>query len=347
MIKIKIIEIDKHRNECTFRPYLNLKEFFNDVGIEFVVNNHCQTYDYCWIAQSSYTDKSASLPESIEKGLEYLDKIEGDYWLFDGQDSASLIGTYDVFLKSKAQHLLKNTIYSNKDDYTLPFLNGRSYWGMSYKGWKITDFSRYDDVKLSGTNWLSTVTPNWFVYDRANKDIDVFAMFSYPSRENYEYGLKTSENYDAHRSRCIEELKKLPRNIKVQMLENGQKVSLEEYYNLMSRSKIVVAPFGYGEMAPRDIESAMVGAILVKPNMSHLASSCNPYVENQTYIDVLWNFEDMNTKILTALDEDFWPHMQERFVEGMRSTYIREYNPEKLVMHIYNLIKNSSGVENE
>ena len=36
MIKIKIAEIFRHRNETTFRPYLMAKDIFKDVGIEFV-----------------------------------------------------------------------------------------------------------------------------------------------------------------------------------------------------------------------------------------------------------------------------------------------------------------------
>jgi hypothetical protein len=319
------------------------QDLFRDISVD--LNYSGDSPDFIWLGQASYTDKSVSLKESTEKGLEYLDKIEGDYWLFDGQDSASLIGTYDVFLKSKAQYLLKNTLYVNRDDYTLPFINGRSYWGMSYNGWKITDFSRFDDVKLSGTNWLSTVSPNWFVYDRGEKDIDVFAMFSFPARENYEYGIKTSIVYDDHRSKCIEELKKLPRNIKVQMLENGQKVPLEQYYNLMSRSKIVIAPFGYGEIAPRDIESAMVGAVLIKPDMRHIETSQNCYKPGLTYSQCSWNFEDVRESIQSILNT--WPQSQKHFVENMRREYIEQYNPEKLVLNIYNLIKNSPGVRIE
>jgi hypothetical protein len=216
---------------------------------------------------------------------------------------------------------------------------------MSYIGYKVTDFSRFNDVKLSGTNWLSTISPNWFNYAGIEKPIDVFAMFSYPARENYEFGLKTSIEYDVHRSRCIEELKKLPRNIKIQMLERGQKVPLEQYYNLMSKSKIIVAPFGYGEIAPRDIEAAMVGSILIKPNMEHLNTFPNCYVAGKTYIDVLWNFTLLREEIITVLER--YEKHQNFYVENMRKEYIEQYNPTNLVTHIYNLIKNLPGIESE
>ena len=40
------------------------------------------------------------LSHSVENGLEFLSKISGDYMIVDGQDSTSLIGTYEVFKES-------------------------------------------------------------------------------------------------------------------------------------------------------------------------------------------------------------------------------------------------------
>ena len=35
MIKIKLYELDKHRNECTFRPFLYAQNILREIGIEF------------------------------------------------------------------------------------------------------------------------------------------------------------------------------------------------------------------------------------------------------------------------------------------------------------------------
>ena len=35
MIKIKLYELDKHRNECAFRPYLAAQHILREIGIEF------------------------------------------------------------------------------------------------------------------------------------------------------------------------------------------------------------------------------------------------------------------------------------------------------------------------
>ena len=105
MIKIKLLEKDIHRNETTFRPFLFAQHVLNEIGIEFTDSDD---YDYAWVGQASIIDKETSLKESIEKGVEFVSKITGDYMIVDGQDATSLIGTADVFRESNALLFLKN-----------------------------------------------------------------------------------------------------------------------------------------------------------------------------------------------------------------------------------------------
>ena len=104
MIKIKLLESHIHRNETTFRPFLFAQNVLREIGIEFTESND---YDYAWVGQASIIDKKKSLQESIDKGLEFISKIDGDYMIIDGQDSTSLIGTIDVFRESNALLFLK------------------------------------------------------------------------------------------------------------------------------------------------------------------------------------------------------------------------------------------------
>ena len=106
MIKIKLLEPHIHRNETTFRPFLFAQNVLREIGIEFTESND---YDYAWVGQASIIDKKKSLQESINKGLEFISKIDGDYMIIDGQDSTSLIGTIDVFRESNALLFLKNS----------------------------------------------------------------------------------------------------------------------------------------------------------------------------------------------------------------------------------------------
>ena len=126
MIKIKLVELDKHRNECAFRPYLWAHNTIKEIGVEFTNGD---SYDYALIAQASIINKKVSLEQSVNDGLEFLSKIKGDYMILDGQDSTSLIGTYEVFKESNALLLLKNSLLKDRNLYKQGSVLGRNYWG--------------------------------------------------------------------------------------------------------------------------------------------------------------------------------------------------------------------------
>ena len=91
MVKVKIYELEKHRNETTFRPLLFAHEIFREVGIEFVKDGDA---DFAFVGHASFVNKKVSLDESVSIGIEFLKTIKEPYFLFDGQDAATLIGSY-------------------------------------------------------------------------------------------------------------------------------------------------------------------------------------------------------------------------------------------------------------
>ena len=86
-------------------------------------------------------------------------------------------------------------------------------------------------------------------------------------------------------------------NIKIAGLENGKRIPIEEYYHRMLESKIIMAPLGYGEAAVRDIESAMFGAVLIKPDMSNVITHPNIYIPYETYVPCKLDWSDLLEKI--------------------------------------------------
>jgi glycosyltransferase involved in cell wall biosynthesis len=58
-------------------------------------------------------------------------------------------------------------------------------------------------------------------------------------------------------------------------------------------SKMVFSPFGYGEICWRDVEAIAAGAVLVKPDMRHLATRPDLYEDGVTYVACRWDFSDL------------------------------------------------------
>jgi len=69
--------------------------------------------------------------------------------------------------------------------------------------------------------------------------------------------------------------------------------SQREYNREVASSKIVLSPFGWGELCLRDYEAVIGGALLLKPNMSHLETWPDVFVPGETYAPFSWEGEDL------------------------------------------------------
>ena len=194
-------------------------------------------------------------------------------------------------------------------------------------------------MKLTGCNWLHTIQPNWYDYSQ-QKQYDISCMFSYPSKQLVkEHNLIQTIPYDKHREELFETI---GNKYKIAGLTNGERVEVEEYYSKMYQSKIIMAPIGYGEMAPRDIESAMFGSILIKPDMSYIDSKPFIYEDNQTYIACKYDWSDLEEKIDYVLSN--YDELRELLVQNMRLKYEKDYNFSNIALHLYDVFKNLEGV---
>jgi hypothetical protein len=74
-------------------------------------------------------------------------------------------------------------------------------------------------------------------------------------------------------------------------------VSKKEYVTELTRSKMCFSPFGYGEVCWRDYEAMARGALLLKPDMSHITMNANPFRAYETYVPLSWDLSDLESKV--------------------------------------------------
>ena len=341
MIKVGLLELDKHRNETSFRYYVANQNLFRDVGIEFTTSDSC---DYAMVGQASIIDKTLSLEESVDRGLKFISKINGDYIIFDGQDSTTLMGTFDVFSQSSALLFLKTVYLNDFDLYKQGWANGRMYWG---KGdYSVPNIDEYKDkMKLSGTNWGNTLFPNGVLnfhnYD-VNKKYDICGMFQYPLLEEvFEHELCQTPYYNKCR-KPVYDLIQLDKYNACKLID-GKRIPQEEYLQNMYNSKIIFSPYEYGAYgAPRDVQSAQFGSILIKPRMDWINTTPNMYVEDETYIACEQDFSDLEEKVDYVLSN--FNELQPYIVKNFRKKLKDAYNPIHLVKHTHKLFSDLESV---
>ena len=118
--------------------------------------------------------------------------------------------------------------------------------------WFYSEIEQYDSISAINAN---------------ERDIPVHARL----------GLVIQPSLAHHRQLILEKIKDDPRFLTG---ETGQK----QYNKELARSKIVLSPFGWGELCFRDFEAVLSGALLLKPDMSHLETWPDVFVNNETYV---------------------------------------------------------------
>ena len=94
--------------------------------------------------------------------------------------------------------------------------------------------------------------------------------------------------------------------------------SRSSYFHRLRRSLCALSPFGWGEINVRDFEVFAAGAALVKPDISHVDTFPDYFIQNKTYVSYNWDAMDLLEKIegLIAdmnLREEIAENAQKRF----------------------------------
>ena len=194
MIKVKILNPTEDRNEPTFRVMIACREALKTYSIEITESDD---FDYLFVGMNDFMNKNLSLTDSVDWGLENLNKVTegGDFFLFDGSDSTSLMGSIEILEQCDALYLFKNQLL-NREDYKKPNPFGRWFWtgddsdnfNLDYDI-KDKDWNR---LKLSGWN-LGHLNPQLIEkMPPVNpvKPHDVCAIYQGDHRENYEHTIR-------------------------------------------------------------------------------------------------------------------------------------------------------------
>ena len=81
-------------------------------------------------------------------------------------------------------------------------------------------------------------------------------------------------------------------------------VGKRAYMREMGQSRICFSPFGYGEVCWRDYEAVFSGALLLKPDMSHMRTDPDVFVPNETYVPLRWDFTDLDDQVAAYLGNE-------------------------------------------
>lgn len=191
---------------------------------------------------------------------------------------------------------LKKNIFSDQSEYgvaTQGDTNLMQYYENLY------DLPASDVQAFPVTKYILSkliVGPSFFT---SNKMLSIFINSDKPTRRRKDILIHARMNCKGtpwyHRMRESALLACMP--YKEGSIITDKLVSYSKYYNELMKSKICFSPFGYGEVCWRDYEAILAGALLIKPDMSHVETCPNIYIPYETYIPVKWDFSDLEEKL--------------------------------------------------
>jgi hypothetical protein len=98
------------------------------------------------------------------------------------------------------------------------------------------------------------------------------------------------------------------------------KLNRRGYMKELENSKVVLSPFGWGEITLKDFEVFLTGGMLLKPSMNQISTWPNFYEENVTYLSHDWNLANLEERIDWAVSnessrQEIAANGQQRYIE--------------------------------
>jgi hypothetical protein len=342
MVNITIITSQTHltRGFNDFYPIFKWKKEFLDQGIKFRFCNSFESLksnseivilDYRYI--SSIGDRVETDREKIIQKVESIKKYS-KVILFDSADGVGsrcfwLTPFVDIHLKK--QLLIDKSLYTSSEMTAsyMPWIPGNiikevfkddhSYvgcpenqldklqiaWNIGYVDYRQFPFDRYYPTSII-PRFLSSGPK--ITQPSINRPVFV----------SYRGGANTSPHYSYQRNKVIDALVKM--NSQNASIIVGGKISKSEYIKESKNSKVMISPFGWGEVCYRDFECFINGSLLIKPDMSHLETFPNIFTPNETYIPINWELTDLEEVLEQVFRNypeylDIAQNAQKRFID--------------------------------
>ncbi|WP_009033418.1 PleD family two-component system response regulator [Indibacter alkaliphilus] len=117
------------------------------------------------------------------------------------------------------------------------------------------------------------------------------------------------------------------------------KISPKAYLDQMKNTIISLSPFGWGEICYRDFESFKSGALLFKPDMSHIDTYPDIY-KPENHISYNWDASDLEVKINRVLaDPSAFQHLADRGKMDFDNAINPEISGPEFVKHFRGILE--------
>lgn len=231
---------------------------------------------------------------------------------FDTTDSA---GTIDSSLLPLVHIYAKNQIYKDLNNYTKKFYGRRLFADYYNKKLNIIDENPEYSQPITTKKFLKKFKISWNIglstYNYYSKYILKALDFSkripiynhlikYPNLikscyENRDNLISARFNSSYERKTVGVQRHLIKKELKYKI--DSHPINRKKYFLELCNSKIVLSPFGWGEINLKDFEVFLTGGLLFKPKMNHVKTWPHFFLNKETIVEFNWDLDNLNDLI--------------------------------------------------
>jgi hypothetical protein len=296
---------------------------------KLLLKEHGITYNFFYTISPKIADCDAVIIDSkffkswyqgrLDEMYSFLERLHTDVKIifFDTTDSAGYV-LGDVL--PYVDKYLKHQILSDKSLYLTSLYGRRLFSDYYHQNFGVTDDSQHEesDPQVQNSADLNKIDVGWNtglsnyslfgeylgkLYKKTN--LSIFSrtprrFISPDAIRQYDVQCRMNTNYDKASVAFQRQLISEDKLIGLQK----NKINRYKYFKELSNTKVILSPFGLGEITLKDFEAFISGALLVKPSMKHMKTWPNFYIPNKTILEFDWDLKNLNEVIESSLCRD-------------------------------------------
>lgn len=363
-----------YKNTGLIFPILKYKDKLSEIGydIDIVFNNPDDVVkcDYLLVSDNVYTNPQND--HDLLDDLSEFGRLSSNVFWVDTTDSTTVQTYTEIAAETRKRIIpnvdgyLKKQILKDKERYLSPMYESRlysDYYANTSDGFdehpsdrhvQVTDRSHLDKIGLWWNLGLNPRIPfvgsieEYFpklagkserlgclvALNTPTNSPQIWADFDCPRPNSVSGRFGTS--FD---SGAIEHHRKLMESRLDGQFENN-KVSPRRYWKELRNSKVLLSPFGWGEICHRDFEGFMSGCIVVKPRMDHLVTWPPFFEESETIVTVDWSMDDLDRQVDEILDNhDEYRSIARRGQSNFKKYYCSDHAADEFVSRFSDMLE--------
>jgi hypothetical protein len=287
--------------------------------------------------------------QTLELISSYRDAGPKVTW-FDTTDST---GTLQASVLPVVDKYLKAQLLADKNRYTERIYGGRVHSEYYNKTAGVTDDDgiavdepiTHEDLPKLGVSWNSGLA-DYSTYGPMRiglyRRLHIAKLLRYPrvaEAPESERPNDLSARFGASYGRATVRYQREQIRERLVSRLDTQKLNRRGYMGELRQSKVVLSPFGWGEITLKDFEVFLTGSMLLKPSMDHMQTWPNFYEKDVTYLSHDWNLADLEERIDWAVSNE--PDRLAIAWEGQKRYIEHTSGPgaaEKFVAHLADIL---------